>query len=90
MDAGYYLSFTGIATYPKSDIVRDTIKHCPLEQMMIETDSPYLAPVPHRGKRNEPAFATEVGKCIAAVKGLSLEQVSMQTTKNAKHFFQLP
>ncbi|MBP9773801.1 MAG: TatD family hydrolase [Candidatus Peribacteraceae bacterium] len=90
VDAGYYLSFTGIATYPKSDIVRDCIKHCPLEKMMIETDSPYLAPVPHRGKRNEPAFVAEVAKCIAAIKGLSLEEVSMQTTKNAKHFFLLP
>lgn len=86
---GYFLSFTGIATYPKSDAIRDTIKHCPLEQMMIETDAPYLSPVPYRGKRNEPAFVKEVAACIADVKGISLEEVDRVTTENAKKFFGL-
>lgn len=87
---GYLLSFTGIATYPKSDVIRDTIKHCPLQQMMIETDAPYLAPVPHRGKRNEPAFVVEVAKIIAQIKGISIDEVDAQTTRNAVEFFNLP
>lgn len=86
---GYMLSFTGIATYPKSDDIRNTIKHCPLDQLMIETDAPFLAPVPYRGKRNEPAFVVEVAKCIAEIKGLSLQEVDEATTKNAVEFFDL-
>ncbi len=87
--AGYFLSFTGIATYPKSTVIRETIKHCPLDRIMIETDSPYLAPVPHRGKRNEPAFVTEVAKCIAEVKGLPLNEIDSITTRNTLEFFGL-
>jgi len=87
---GHFLSFTGIATYPKSAEIRDTIKHCPLDRMMIETDSPYLAPVPHRGKRNEPAYVAEVAKIIAEIKGVSVEEVEAATTANAMAFFGLP
>ena len=86
---GHSLSFTGIATYPKSDEIRNTIKQCPLDQMMIETDAPFLAPVPHRGKRNEPAFVVEVAKCVAEIKGLSLADVDRATTENAVRFFDL-
>ncbi len=86
---GHYLSFTGIATYPKSDDIRETIKNCPIEQMMIETDSPYLAPVPHRGKRNEPAFVAEVLKCVAEIKGMSVEEADRILTKNTMEFFGL-
>lgn len=86
---GHMLSFTGIATYPKSTDIQHTIKECPLENMMIETDSPYLAPVPHRGKRNEPAFVVEVAKLIAEIKGVSVEEVEAATTKNAIEFFGL-
>ncbi|MEK7218528.1 MAG: TatD family hydrolase, partial [Patescibacteria group bacterium] len=86
---GYFLSFTGIATYPNAGEVRETIRHCPLEQMMVETDAPYLAPVPHRGKRNEPAFVREVAKLIAKIKGLSPEEVERITTGNAEEFFGL-
>jgi TatD DNase family protein len=87
---GYFLSFTGIATYPTGTLIRETIRRCPLEKMMIETDSPYLAPVPYRGKRNEPAFVVEVAKQIAEVKGISLEEVDLVTTQNAVAFFDLP
>ena len=87
--AGYFLSFTGIATYPKSDAIRDTIKHCPMSQLMIETDSPYLAPVPHRGKRNEPAFVAEVLACVATIKGITAAEADAQTTANAEKFFSL-
>jgi TatD DNase family protein len=89
VERGLHLSFTGIATFPKSDVIRDTIKQCPLDRMMIETDSPYLAPVPYRGKRNEPAYVVEVAKCLAEVKGLSLEDVITLTTENAERFFNL-
>jgi len=87
VERGWLLSFTGIATYPKSDEIRKTILQCPLEQMMIETDAPYLAPVPYRGKRNEPAFVVEVAKCIAEVKGIFLEDVEKVTTENAERFY---
>ncbi|OGJ56102.1 hypothetical protein A2706_02150 [Candidatus Peribacteria bacterium RIFCSPHIGHO2_01_FULL_51_35] len=88
--AGYLLSFTGITTYPNAADIRKTIKHCPLSQMMIETDAPYLAPVPHRGKRNEPAFVIEVAKAIADIKGVSVEEVDAATTANAVEFYRLP
>ncbi len=90
VERGYFLSFTGIATYPKAEDIRETIKQCPLEQMMVETDAPYLAPIPHRGKRNEPAFVVEVAKLLAELKGKSLEEIDDITTKNTVEFFGLP
>lgn len=89
IELGHFLSFTGIATYPNSAAIRETIKQCPLSQLMIETDSPYLAPVPHRGKRNEPAYVAEVAKEIAKLKGIDFEEVDAATTKNAMEFFGL-
>lgn len=89
VEAGYVLSFTGIATYPKAGEIRETIRQCPIAQLMIETDSPFLAPVPYRGKRCEPAYVVEVAKTIAEVKGLSLSEVDRETTKNAVEFFSL-
>lgn len=87
VDAGYLLSFTGIVTYPKSDIVRETVRQCPLDQMMVETDAPFLAPVPHRGKRCEPAFVMETAKKIAEVKEVSLEEVEEVTSRTCKSFY---
>lgn len=89
IDRGYLLSFTGIATYPKSGEIRETIKRCPLTQMMVETDAPYMAPVPHRGSRNEPAYVVEVAKLIAELKEVSYEEVDRVTTANAVEFFGL-
>ena len=89
IDRGGMLSFTGIATYPKSEDIRDTIRQCPLERLMVETDAPYLAPVPHRGRRNEPMYVVEVAKTVAEVKGVSLAEVDQVTTKNAVEFFGL-
>jgi len=89
IERGYVLSFTGIATYPKSEEIRRTIEHCPLDQMMIETDAPYLAPHSKRGKRNEPSYVVEVAECIAEVKGISLKEVDAATTKNAVAFYGL-
>jgi TatD DNase family protein len=87
---GYFLSFTGIATYPKSEEIRWTIRNTPITQMMIETDAPYLAPVPHRGKRNEPAFVAEVLTCVADIKGLSVAEAERALTANTVAFFGLP
>lgn len=89
VDLGCLLSFTGIITYPKSEEVRETVKHCPLSQMMIETDAPFLAPVLHRGKRCEPMHVVEVAKKIAEIKGISMEEVDRATTANAVEFFGL-
>ncbi|MCK5017694.1 MAG: TatD family hydrolase [Candidatus Peribacteraceae bacterium] len=89
VDRGYFLSFTGIATYPKSNEIRRTIKMCPLDQLMIETDAPYLAPDSMRGKRNEPAFVIEIAKCIAQVKGMGFDEIDEKTTRNTEEFFRL-
>lgn len=90
LDRGDLLSFTGMVTYKNADVIRDTVLRTPIEEMMIETDAPFLAPVPHRGKRNEPAFVSEVLKTIAEIKGLSLDEADLHTTKNAVEFFRLP
>jgi len=89
VELGHFLSFTGIATYPASHDIRETIKNCPLKQIMIETDAPYLAPVPYRGKRNEPAYVAEVLQCVAEVKGISVEEADRVTTQNTVEFFGL-
>lgn len=93
-DRGYHLSFTGIATYPKADEPRRTIQLCPLEQLMIETDAPYLPPEALRAKegrgiRNEPAYLPEIAKLVAAVKSLKLEEITETTGKTAEEFFSL-
>lgn len=88
--AGYMLSFTGIVTYPKSDDVRETVRQCPQENLMVETDAPYLSPVPFRGKRCEPAFVFETAKKIAEVKGIAPEELDRVTTQNTVQFFGLP
>lgn len=84
---GFYISFTGVITFPKAGEARKVIEAVPIEKIMVETDCPYLAPVPHRGKRNEPAFVREIAKTIAEVKGLSLEDVARITTLNVKELF---
>jgi TatD DNase family protein len=84
---GYFLSFTGMVTYTNALEIRRTVELCPLEQIMIETDAPYLAPVPYRGKRNEPAFVIEVAKAIAEIKKLPLEKIASTTEKNTIQFF---
>lgn len=83
---GLYLSFTGIITYPNSPLV-DVVRSTPLSRMMLETDAPYLTPQSHRGQKNEPAFLVETAQKIAEIKGISLEEVMMNTTRNAEEFF---
>lgn len=79
---GFYISFSGIITFKKSEELREIVKAVPLERMLVETDSPYLAPMPHRGKRNEPSFVVHTAKMVADLKGLSVEEVAAATTQN--------
>jgi TatD DNase family protein len=90
LDLGCYISFTGIVTFKKADELREVVKMVPVERMLIETDTPYLAPIPHRGRKNEPAFVELVAKKIAEIKGLSFDDVARITSINAKRFFNLP
>ncbi|MBZ5722107.1 MAG: TatD family hydrolase [Acidobacteriia bacterium] len=89
LDMGFMISFAGNVTYPKAQAIRDAAKAVPLDRMLIETDSPYLAPVPHRGKRNEPAFVKETARQVGELRELSAEEVGLQTTKNFYRFFSL-
>lgn len=82
LDLGFYLSFSGIITFKNADALREVVKYTPLERILIETDAPFLAPVPHRGQRNEPAFVKHTADKIAALKGVSFEQIATQTTAN--------
>ena len=93
LDLGFYVGFDGNITYegiaPGEDTsLSDLVRHAPLDRIVVETDSPYLTPVPYRGKRNEPAYAIMVGKHIASLKGCSPETVNEQTTKNVFAIFQ--
>lgn len=86
LDLGFYISFSGILTFKSAQDLRDVAAFVPLERMLIETDSPYLAPMPHRGKTNEPAFVRHVAEEIARLHGVSVEEVGAATTRN---FFDL-
>lgn len=79
---GFHLSFSGIVTYPKAVEVHEAARLCPLDRLLVETDSPYLAPVPHRGKRNEPAYVVRTAERLAELRGESLEAVASATTAN--------
>ena len=89
LDMGFQISFTGNISYPKAQNIRDVAKALPLSNILIETDSPYLAPQPHRGKRNEPAYVLEVAKALANVRDLDLQEIAAQTTENFRRFFRL-
>ncbi|WP_372861460.1 TatD family hydrolase [Spongiibacter sp.] len=89
MDMGYYISFSGIITFKNAAELRDVVKRVPIERLLVETDSPYLAPVPYRGKKNEPKYVREVAECVAELKGLSLAEVAAHTTRNFDQLFKL-
>ncbi len=89
LDMGFVISFAGNLTFPKAQLIRDVAVQVPLDRILIETDSPYLAPVPHRGKRNEPAFVIEMARKIGKLRGLSLEDVGECTSRNFYTFFKL-
>ena len=84
---GFYISLSGIITFRNAVSLRTLARQLPLDRLLIETDSPYLAPVPHRGKPNEPAWVVEVAECIARERGISVDEVAMQTTVNFYHLF---
>ena len=86
-DMGFYVSFPGLLTFKKAQEVRDICAAVPLEQILIETDAPFLAPEPHRGKRCEPAFVVQTAQRLAEIKGLSLEEVAAITTSNTLKLF---
>lgn len=86
---GFYVSFSGIATFKNAAEVREAIGRVPLERTLIETDAPFLAPVPHRGRRNEPAFVREVAGCVAEIHGRSAEEVAEVTAANCRRLFSL-
>jgi TatD DNase family protein len=88
-DLGFYISFTGSITFKKAQPTRDRVKDIPLSMLMLETDCPYLAPEPFRGQRNEPAYITYVAKIMAEIKGITVEELAMETTKNAKKLFKI-
>jgi TatD DNase family protein len=89
LDMGFLVSFAGNITFPKAQQIRDAALAVPLDRSLIETDSPFLAPVPHRGKRNEPAFVKEVARQLSELRGCSPEEIGAQTTQNFKRFFSL-
>ena len=86
VDLGHYVSFTGILTFKNSDALREVAAALPVDRIMVETDAPYLAPLPYRGKRNEPAYVAETAKVLADTRGISADEIARQTTEN---FFRL-
>jgi TatD DNase family protein len=89
LDMGFLISFAGNSTYPKTQNLRDVAKALPLENILIETDSPYLAPQAYRGKRNEPAYVVEVARTLASVRDLPAEEFAARTAGNFRRFFHL-
>ncbi|HEY5995167.1 MAG TPA: TatD family hydrolase [Gallionellaceae bacterium] len=90
MDMGFYISFSGIVTFKNAVSLKEVARQIPLERMLIETDSPYLAPVPFRGKLNQPAYVRHVAEEIARLRGISLEVVARATTENFRRLFKTP
>lgn len=88
LDMGFYISFSGIVTFRNAGDLRDLLRWIPLDRLLIETDSPYLAPVPHRGKTNSPAFVPLVAQQISAIKNVPLAEVAQATSLNFDHLFQ--
>jgi TatD DNase family protein len=89
LDMGFMISFAGNVSFPKAQNIRDAARQVPFDRMFIETDSPYLAPVPHRGKRNEPAFVLDVARAIGELRGLDAEEIARRTTNNFYEFFKI-
>ena len=89
LDLGFLISFAGVLTFKKADDLRDVAQAVPLERLLIETDCPYLTPVPFRGKRNEPANVVEVARCLASIQGKDIEEIGRLTTDNFRRLFGL-
>jgi TatD DNase family protein len=89
LDLGFMISFAGNVTFPKAQPIRDAAREVPLDRMLIETDSPFLAPIPYRGKRNEPAFVKEVARQLGELRGLGTEDIGFKAAENFNRFFSL-
>jgi TatD DNase family protein len=89
LDLGFYISFSGIVTFKKADDIQESARLVPGDRLLVETDCPFLAPVPRRGKRNEPAFVRYVAEAIAQLRGVDLDELARQTTQNAARLFRL-
>lgn len=89
LDLGMYISFSGIVTFRNAEQIREAARIVPLDRILVETDSPYLAPVPHRGKENQPAYVRDVAEYMAVLKGVSVEELALQTTRNFAKLFHI-
>jgi TatD DNase family protein len=89
LDLEFMISFSGIVTFRKAEELRQIAREVPLDRMLVETDCPFLAPVPHRGKRNEPAYVVEVARCLAEVRGVEIEEIARTTTDNFNRFLEI-
>jgi len=89
VEQGFHLAFGGVLTFPKADKVRAAAAAAPAERLLVETDAPYLAPVPMRGRRNEPAYVAEIARRLAACRGVSADEAAEQTTANFERLFGL-
>lgn len=87
MELGFYISISGIVTFRQATELKEVVTALPLDRLLIETDSPYLAPVPHRGKENQPAYVVEVAAYIAQLKGISINEIAQQTSENFRDLF---
>lgn len=87
MDMGFYISFSGIVTFKTAEELREVARRIPIERLLVETDSPYLAPIPHRGKSNQPAWVADVAKFVAELRGMGYEAFCEQTTANFRRLF---
>ncbi|ACS85393.1 metal-dependent hydrolase [Musicola paradisiaca] len=89
LDMGFYISFSGIVTFRNAEALRDVARYVPLDRLLIETDSPWLAPVPHRGKENQPAYVRDVAEYLSVLKQVSLETLAAATTENFARLFHI-
>ena len=89
LDLGFYISFSGIITFRNAEQLRDAARYVPLDRLLVETDSPYLAPVPHRGKENQPAYVRDVAEYMAVLKGVSVDELAQHTTENFATLFHI-
>ncbi|NNM50704.1 MAG: TatD family hydrolase [Pseudomonadales bacterium] len=90
LDLGFYISFSGVLTFKNAQALREVAAQVPLDRLMVETDSPWLAPVPHRGRSNRPAYVIEVARVLAELRGVSLEEMTTITRANTRSLFKLP
>ena len=87
MDLGFFISFSGIVTFKNAQDLRDVAAYVPLDRLLIETDSPYLAPMPYRGKLNSPAYVPYVAQCLAQLRGMAVEDMAALTSRNFDRLF---